>query len=119
MNQNRPPTEAELAEIEARCSRAPAGPWLCCITERKQFEVFKHAHAGIAINKAHYPRDGGREADQDDYFLDEKQANIGSETIAQAKFIAHARTDVPRILAEVRRLRALLAQRGLATDSPE
>jgi len=85
-----PLTAAELAEIEARCEAATPGPW-------------KHDPdtAEMAIDG---PREEGVVAGCG---CCGSPFGVLDNTVAMANgtFIAHARTDVPRLLAEVRRLR--------------
>lgn len=71
-------TEAQLAEIEAREKLATAGPWIA-----NQWR--------------------GIETADETWLLDGNMA-----TKSDAEFIAHARDDVPHLVAEVRRLRAIL-----------
>jgi hypothetical protein len=83
---NRPLTEDELAEIEAREKAATAkGVWHSDDTASGDWCVATPSgrYRGITIAA----------------MIDRK---------ADADFIAHARTDIPRLLAEVRRLRAVL-----------
>lgn len=89
-----PMTEARLAEIEARAEKATEGPW-------------RAVHRGV-----------GRSAEDDgDGFLglevlgppDDCQRGQFSRS-ADARFIAASRTDVPDLVAEVRRLRGLLQE---------
>lgn len=84
-----PLTAAELDAIEQRANAATEGPW----------EASAHDHAAgdvpILDRTGHYlvicPDCGVR----------------GGYERADAEFIAHARSDVPALLAEVRRLRAM------------
>lgn len=77
-------SDERLAEIEARCATAIEGPW----------------ESGDGY--------GGR-GDIGIYALGMELANV-QETIPEvARFIAHARQDVPELVAEVRRLRRALA----------
>lgn len=83
-------TEEELSEIEQRCEAARKGPWTSYIEGRDHTSGSNIIQVGPTAE----PKDdidivGATEADQD--------------------FMAHARSDVPRLLAEVRRLRALMA----------
>lgn len=84
-----PLSEKRLAEIEARAKAATAGPWEtdeggCCVYE-----------VGF----------GTRE---DTLTGPVAQVVISADgTYADAAFIAHARADVPDLLAEIRRLRSL------------
>lgn len=92
-------TEAKLAEIEARLGRATPGPWACkdrlggggCfVFSEETFHV-------VAVEED-----------------DEEPAVAVPLGRGDAAFIAAAREDVPLLLAEVRRLRALRA----AAESP-
>jgi hypothetical protein len=86
---NEPLTEAELIEIEARAAGAIAGPWTIRRMER--------ADAGPAV---------AIEANGADRTVVDVEAGEGTLDEREAQFIAHAREDVPRLIAEVRRLRA-------------
>ena len=89
-------TEAKLAEIEERLGRATPGPWACrdrlggggCfVFSEETFHV-------VAMED------------------DEEPAVAVPLGRGDAAFIAAAREDVPLLLAEVRRLRALRAAAG-------
>ena len=75
-------TDEELAGIEARCNAATAGPW----------EVSGRGFGYWAVI-CEYPH---------------SPAVDGCCSRENATFIAHARTDVSALLAEVRRLRGLV-----------
>lgn len=79
-------TEDQLAEIEARVKAATEGPW----------------HCDGELVRLH---DDGDEWD----VLSRKDFQI-SQIGLNAKFIAHARTDVPDLIAEVRRLNTRIAR---------
>lgn len=73
-------TDADLAAIEARCEKATEGPWE---------SDFQHA---VCV---YGPRGE-----------DGERAFIGAlEEETDRAFVEHARTDIPALLAEVRRLR--------------
>jgi hypothetical protein len=75
-------TEAEFEAIKQRCEQATAGPWKSFIEKRDKFSGSDFVQTGgedIYLT-------GATEADQD--------------------FIAHARQDIPRLIAEIERLRA-------------
>ena len=79
--------ELDLDAIEARANAATAGPW--------------HPHTT-------YPHTVW----QGDMYGEDPgmiSTTLAQEIVADAKFIAAARTDVPALVAEVRRLRAVLA----------
>lgn len=80
-----PLTEAALAAIEARAAKATPGPWTA--TEHAKFWQLDAAFDAVATTALCF----------------------APETAANAAFIAHARADIPRLLAEVRRLREALA----------
>jgi len=83
-------TDAELAEIEERVNAATAGPWFAPdIGFDVRTETDKHGYSNVIVF-------GGGD-DDDDYNIDTPETR---------EFIAHSRQDVPRLLAEVRRLRA-------------
>lgn len=77
-------TPAALDAIERRCAAATAGPWVAWIEGRD------HTSGGDFVQTA------------------EQDIELIGATGADHDFIAHAREDVPCLVAEVRRLRALL-----------
>jgi hypothetical protein len=97
MTNHTPLTVHQLAEIEARVNDAEDG-WHVVVDEANphRFEIHGDGPTHVAVF-------GG---DWDDAF-----ASYPVE--ANAAFAAHARTDVPALLAEVRRLRA-----GVASERP-
>ena len=83
--------DAELAAIEARAAAATPGPWVRIRDHRWASDIYVHADARhdvagrpVARVNEHYTPD------------------------VDAEFIAHARQDVPALLAEVRRLRGAI-----------
>ncbi len=83
-------TELELKKIEARCDAAAAGPWKSCVEGRD------HTSASSFIMTGE-----GRERGND--------IELTGATTADQDFIAHARQDIPKLLAEVRRLEKALS----------
>lgn len=79
--------DAELDEIEARCQRATPGPWESFVEGRD------HTSGSSFIRTA------------------EEDLEILVATPADQDFVAHARQDIPRLLAEVRALQ-IAANRG-------
>ena len=77
-------TQSELRSIEQRCEAATAGPWTPFVEGRD------HTSGSSFV----------RTTDDD--------IEMSGATTADFDFIAHARQDVPRLLAEVQRLRAVL-----------
>lgn len=80
-------TDEELDEIERRCEAARHGPW------RSYAEGRDHESGSNFIMVG--SDDGARS----------KDIELSGATVEDQDFIAHARQDVPRLLAEVRRLR--------------
>ncbi len=77
-------TDDELNGIRDRCDRASPGPWRAWVEGRDHTSGSSMVQTG----SDDIEMSGATEADYD--------------------FIAHARQDIPKLLAEVRRLRALL-----------
>ncbi|UJJ51043.1 MULTISPECIES: hypothetical protein [Rhodanobacter] len=82
-------TDEEICKIEARCNAATAAPWQSFIEGRD------HASGSDFI------RTGGLDGASPDIYLTDA-------THADQDFIAHARQDIPLLIAEVRRLKALV-----------
>ena len=81
-------TDAELGAIEARCAAATPGPW------RSWIEGRDHTSGDSVItSRAH------------DIYLSPPPSHAAPH---DQDFIAAARQDIPRLIAEVRRLRRLL-----------
>ncbi|GAA3018050.1 hypothetical protein GCM10020229_31650 [Kitasatospora albolonga] len=116
MNTHQPISDAELAEIEELANAATPGPW-----HVRQLDD-AHAMSLVAISTVPDTGLGERWPDFD------HQEIIAATLVQQpryldvtdglwdqnAQFIADARQDVPRLIAEIRRLRHLLA----ANDRP-
>jgi hypothetical protein len=85
MSQPEPLTEQQLNDIEARINAATPGPWM------RKTELASHI---VYVDNA-APNDG----------TSSPLWNAEWATEADGEFTAHARTDVPALLAEVRRLR--------------
>jgi hypothetical protein len=79
-------SDEELAAIQERCNAATPGPWKAYIEDRDH----ESGSCFIQTDRNDIELSG---ASKDDY-----------------DFIAHARQDIPRLLNEVRRLRAILPQ---------
>jgi hypothetical protein len=84
----RPIDDRTLEAIEARCLAATAGPWVSYIEGRDHTSGSSFIRTGTSDERRNdIELYGASDEDQD--------------------FIAHARQDLPLLLAEVRRLRAL------------
>ena len=80
----------EILAIQDRCASASAGPWQSLVEGRDQ-----------ALGGSSFIMTGPELERGNDIYLD-------GATIADQDFIASARQDVPRLVEEVFRLRALL-----------
>lgn len=90
-----PLSEERLSEIEERASRTPSPPW--------QHSCRSHGVVG--------PRQAHGITDQDGHpvaLVSMHPSNTEEEIV---DFLAHARTDIPDLVAEVRRLRAEVGTR--------
>ncbi|WP_198345208.1 hypothetical protein [Burkholderia ubonensis] len=81
-----------LNEIEARCKAATPGPWVSYVEGRD------HESGSNFIMT-------GPEGDRSD------DIELSGATIADQDFIAHARQDIPLLVAEIRRLKELLMRK--------
>lgn len=81
--------EQQLDEMAARCERAAPGPWLSYVEGRDH------------ESGSNFIRTGG---------LNGEDLELSGASVADQDFIAHARQDLPALIAEVRRLRRLLGQ---------
>jgi hypothetical protein len=82
-------TDAQLDEIDARARLATAGPWKSYIERRD------HLSGSSFIMTGSIERRG-------------PDIELSGATLADQDFIASSRQDVPNLVNEVRRLRALL-----------
>lgn len=90
---NQPITDQQLNEIEQRADAAAEGPWT---VELEQCDCSDgYCHHGTYVSAVY--ADGVRRTEMGDF------------TDADWQFVIRARTDVPALLAEIRRLRAELA----------
>jgi hypothetical protein len=87
-------TEEELAEIEGRAAAASPGPWTSFVEGRD------HQSGDDFI------RISGSDAEDDMYVSRYGASGSRPASTADQVFIAHARQDVPALIAEIRRLRA-------------
>ena len=95
-------TDKRLADIEARAEAATPGPW------RASTGRTYDPSTGRVTSVEHWISRG-----DDDVGItgDVSDSRTGTPSEPTALFIAHARTDVPDLIAEVRRLRAVIAGR--------
>jgi hypothetical protein len=84
--------DAELDAIQARCNAASPGPWESFIEGRDHWSGDDFIRVGDDGADMYVSRDG--------------PGTIRPASAQDLDFIASARQDVPRLLAEVRRLRS-------------
>jgi hypothetical protein len=84
-------TTEEIAEIGTRCDRASPGPW------RSMVEGRDHSSGSSFIMTGPLAKRG-------------QDIELTGATSDDQDFIANARQDVPRLVAEILRLRALLGE---------
>ena len=98
MRRKLPLTDKYLSEIEARAKAATPGPW----QYHRTWQDDRH--------RAMYVMHGytGRASKHDNPWI----ADLADDNNEDAEFIAHAREDIPALLAEIRRLQAELEIRG-------
>ncbi len=105
------PDAERLAEIQARTDKATPGPWLCGGGDTIGLGIENHSPGSfsydIELATVSFQRD--REHDAQRSRKRGVEVTLGT-TEADAQFIAHARQDVPWLLAQVARLQAALKQ---------
>ena len=128
MSEERLLTDAELEAIERRCAEASPGPWIAQILGTLEeaeilgrfrwaqpdpgfgpWPITPQTEVGVVwrANKLRKP---------DDTPLRIGLPGVVEVTAPDAEFIANARADVPRLVNEIRRLRALLAEHRIKTN---
>ncbi|TRC81048.1 hypothetical protein FJV83_05505 [Mesorhizobium sp. WSM4307] len=86
---NTSPSDLELQEMEARAAMAQPGPWKSWIEGRDFLSGSNFIQIGAGAGRG-------------------KDIELSGATVADQDFIAAARQDIPRLVAEVRRLRGIL-----------
>ncbi|WP_432942930.1 hypothetical protein ACQPXM_38550 [Kribbella sp. CA-253562] len=89
-----PLTDGELDEIERRTAAASPGPWTSFVEGRDH------------LGGDDFIRVSDRDDEPDLYLSRAVTGGVVPASVADLDFVAHARQDIPRLLAEVRRLRA-------------
>jgi hypothetical protein len=92
-----PLTIEELDAIEKRCDAASPGPW--------EFRRGPRPHQRCRFHPVGGDTSPGDAYEPDMYLL---RRDSAPASVHDQDFVAHARQDVPRLVAEVRRLQALL-----------
>ena len=86
-------TDEELGAIKARLDAATAGPWRSMVEGRDHTSGSSFIMTGEGTTRRN-------------------DIELTGATVADQDFIAHARQDVPRLVAEIERLRRVLKQSG-------
>lgn len=107
-------TEKRLNEIQERLNAATKGPWFVEYESEEcpPFKPYAHAIHGPTMQ-------GVLEGPVSDDFkarYGHQMDEVAGVADADAEFIAHAREDIPALLAEVHRLRGELAKAREVTD---
>lgn len=97
-------SEADLTEIEARANAATEGPWYWRNSDINVYLLGARSRAVMAFGRMGTQGAQPEFRDDDGLLHGVQKRNVYD--FADADFIAHARTDVQVLLAEVRRLRA-------------
>jgi len=110
-------TETEFDEIEQRCNAAPEGPWMVELNEDFSYFVQRHTETAPRISKKFYPSEVAQRlpefdvTDKNGYVVHnpQMQCDLTDSTINQLNFIAYAREDIPKLIAEVKELKKNLS----------
>jgi hypothetical protein len=90
-----PISDTELDEIERRCTAASKAPWQSFIEGRDHW------------GGDNFIRVGGLDDNEPDMYISRTtSAGLKPAAAEDLDFIAHARQDIPRLVAEIKRLRA-------------
>lgn len=92
-------TDEELDAIEARASAAIEGPWRCEYDENVSQVEIRPVNETIVVNGVRMHMDGVYTI-----IAETGQWSDDEATSPTAEFIAHARTDVPALIAELREM---------------
>ncbi|MFE3452780.1 hypothetical protein ACFXJ8_28030 [Nonomuraea sp. NPDC059194] len=107
-------TEEELRTIEERANAATPGPWHLCLLDDAWATNLVAISTTPHVDSPRWPAWDGQKmvaatlVQFPERYIDIKDARWDEN----ADFIAHARSDVPRLVEEIRRLRTLLASQG-------
>ena len=100
-------TRERLVEIQIRTAAATAGPWLCEVDEAQ-------THASHAIQFVMVTGGAGTDKrmlySRQHPYGDARGLAVRLQDIADGAFIAHARRDVPDLLARIAELEVLTTQ---------
>ena len=112
---NPPLTEDELREIRERSEKATAGPWRVTALE-------EHYHSGMGCTPDGCPGHPGAqgtwvEGPKLDEYGDSYEGEEYDQACADARFIAHSRTDVIRLLDTIKADRAEIGRLEQSRDA--
>jgi hypothetical protein len=124
-------TDAELEAMERRCVEASPGPWMAeilgSLEEAKALGRFRWVQPEPEFGPWRIPtqtqvgvvwRAPTKTRKPDDTPLRIGLPGVVEVTAADALFIANAREDMPKLISEIKRLRALLAKNSNGTRKP-
>ena len=108
-------TRPDLAAIRARCDAATRGPWSVSTLTYPNGTTVVESIIGVSEPQWCDYGEGEGEWYTDRLTLVETDAGVYGPTMPDAQFIAHARTDIPALLAHIEELaeRALTAEERL------
>ena len=108
-------TRPDLAAIRARCDAATRGPWSVSTLTYPNGTTVVESIIGVSEPQWCDYGEGEGEWYTDRLTLVETDAGVYGPTMPDAQFIAHARTDIPALLAHINALaeRALTAEERL------
>ena len=96
-------TDLDLAAIRARAEAATKGPWEVC--------AFDSGHSKFEMSVSVITESAGdRICDMDGLGRTWNEIDARDDGMADAEFIAHAREDIPALLAELDRLNATIGR---------
>lgn len=105
-------TESEFSEIENRCSAAQRGPWMVKLMEHKLICVGTHSETAVRVDQKLLSEEVRQQVDEwdvkDDHGFIRPCPQVESMTKSiqsTLEFIAYSRTDVPKLLEEIKRLK--------------
>ncbi|HEY3855827.1 MAG TPA: hypothetical protein VGO67_15670 [Verrucomicrobiae bacterium] len=107
-------SDKELLEIENRCNATQKGPWMAHLKAEGGIVIATHVETAVTISPEFLPDEiKKRQAEwdvQDDYeyTIPCPEADVDEGKINLLRFIAHSKQDVPKLIAEIRRLRSEL-----------
>ena len=108
MNERGGITDKELREIQERVKNATSGPWVL------QWNPDNHPSGKYGLHRILAPSGENSSADPHAPIFwghGESYENHEANGLNDGYFLAHARTDIPRLMDEVRRLRGELTGR--------